>query len=290
MLKKIVSIKNVGRFKKHDAVGDVELKRYNLIFAENGRGKTTLCAILRSLQTGDAAHVLGRTTLGSNDAPEIRILSDAGMLNFTSGAWNQAMPELAIFDSTFVSENVFSGDYVDLDHKRSLYRVIIGKEGVELAKKIDDCDTASRDKASEISAKAASIQLEIPKGVTVETFLSLDNDADVDQKIIAKEKELEAVKRADQIKTRTALSAISMPVIPAGFSHLLAKTIDDIDADIEQRVADQIQAHAMHARGETWLLEGLGYVRDDKCPFCSQNLGTGGAFAGRIQNLLQPGL
>ncbi len=28
---------------------------YNLIFAENGRRKTTLCAILRSLQSGDPA-------------------------------------------------------------------------------------------------------------------------------------------------------------------------------------------------------------------------------------------
>ena len=41
MLKKIVTIKNVGRFKNYGAVADVELKKYNLVFAENGRGKTT---------------------------------------------------------------------------------------------------------------------------------------------------------------------------------------------------------------------------------------------------------
>lgn len=59
MLRKIISIKNVGRFLGYGAAGDVELKRHNLVFAENGRGKTTLCAILRSLQTGDATHVRG---------------------------------------------------------------------------------------------------------------------------------------------------------------------------------------------------------------------------------------
>ena len=67
MLKKFVTIKNVGRFRNFKAVGDVELKRHSLFHAENGRGKTTLCAILRSLQSGVAAHVIGRTTLGSTD-------------------------------------------------------------------------------------------------------------------------------------------------------------------------------------------------------------------------------
>ena len=68
MLRKIISIKNVGRFLNYSASGDIELKRYNLIFAENGRGKTTLCAVLRSLQSGDPTHVLGRTTLGTGNA------------------------------------------------------------------------------------------------------------------------------------------------------------------------------------------------------------------------------
>lgn len=107
MLKKIVSIKNVGRFKNYGAVGDVELKRHNLLFAENGRGKTTLCAILRSLQSGVGAHIIGRTTLGSTDAPETRLLSDGPTLVFVNGAWNSTVPDITIFDATFISENVF---------------------------------------------------------------------------------------------------------------------------------------------------------------------------------------
>ena len=62
MLKKFVTIKNVSRFKNFSARGDIELKRLSLLFAENGRGKTTLCAVLRSLQSGVGAHVIGRTT------------------------------------------------------------------------------------------------------------------------------------------------------------------------------------------------------------------------------------
>ena len=153
MLKKFVTIKNVGRFKNFNAIGDVELKRHSLLFAENGRGKTTICTILRSLQSGVGAHVIGRTTLGSTDTPEIKILSDDSTLIFNDGAWNSTLPDIAIFDSTFVSENVFSGDLVGISHKRNLYRVIVGRDGVTLAKKIESLDDTSRTKAAEIRKK-----------------------------------------------------------------------------------------------------------------------------------------
>ncbi len=75
-LGKIVSIKNVGRFFDSAAAGDVAFRRYNLIFAENGRGKTTLCAILRSLQSGEPAYIIGRHTLRSPDPPQVQLLLD----------------------------------------------------------------------------------------------------------------------------------------------------------------------------------------------------------------------
>src|SRR2546430_8676075 len=71
MLKKIINIKNLARFENYCATGNVELKRYTLMFAENGRGKTTLCALLRSLQAGEPAIVQGRATLGGSGAPEV---------------------------------------------------------------------------------------------------------------------------------------------------------------------------------------------------------------------------
>jgi wobble nucleotide-excising tRNase len=71
MVTKFVAIRNVGRFENYGAGGDVQLRRYNLFFAPNGRGKTTLCAILRSLQTGQSEFILGRRTLGSAGLPEV---------------------------------------------------------------------------------------------------------------------------------------------------------------------------------------------------------------------------
>ncbi len=273
MLRKIISIKNVGRFLNYSASEDVELRRYTLIFAENGRGKTTLCSVLRSLQSGEPDHVLGRTTLGTGNAPDIKVLLDSGTVTFSKGAWSATVPDLAIFDSTFVSENVYSGDTVSLDHKRNLYRVIVGKQGVDLARQIDDLDEASRAKSTDIRERLAAVQALVPQGLAVEAFLALQEDPGIDAKIAEKERELQAVKEADQIKNRAALSELALPAFPAGFETLLGKTIEGIAADAERRVAAQIKAHAMHDRGETWLSEGLGYIHDNACPFCGQALG-----------------
>lgn len=253
MLRKIISIKNVGRFLNCSASGDVELKRYNLVFAENGRGKTTLCAVLRSLQSGEPAHVLGRTTLGTGDAPEIKVLLGGGAATFSNGAWSATVPELAIFDSTFVSENVYSSDAVDLDHRRNLYRVIVGKQGVDLARQIDNLDAASRAKSAGIRERLTAVQPLVPQGLAVEAFLTLQEDPAIDPKIAEKERELQAVREADQIKNHAALSELALPVFPVGFETLLGKTIEGIAADAERRVAGQIKAHGMHDRGETWL-------------------------------------
>ena len=73
-LKKFLSIQNVGRFHNASAAGDVEFRKFTLIYGENGRGKTTICAILRSLQSGDGGHIVGRQTLGTVAAAGVKVL------------------------------------------------------------------------------------------------------------------------------------------------------------------------------------------------------------------------
>ncbi len=150
MLERIVSIKNVGRFQNCAAVGDVTFRRFTLGFAENGRGKTTLCAILRSLSTNTPALIVGRKTLGSMEEPEVELRLDIGTVTFQNGAWNTTFPDIAIFDGVYVSENVFAGDVVDTAHRRNLYRIIIGAPGVMLAKHLNDLDERIKGKTAEI--------------------------------------------------------------------------------------------------------------------------------------------
>ena len=158
MLRKFVSIKNVGRFRNSAATGNPELARYTLIVGANGFGKTTLCAVLRSLQSGDPAHIVGRTTLGIESAPTVELLLPAGLARFDGAAWSALYPALAIFDGVFVAENVHSGEVVEINHRRNLYRVIIGEEGIRLAEEDTRLATQSREKTREIKAVERAIQ------------------------------------------------------------------------------------------------------------------------------------
>jgi wobble nucleotide-excising tRNase len=108
--------------------------------------------------------------------------------------------------------------------------------------------------------------------MTVEAFIALSEDAKIDAKIAEKEQELEAARRAAQLQQRAGLTAVTVPVFPAAFAQLLAKTFADISTDAERRVAEHVARHQMQARGETWLAEGLRYIAGEECPFCGQGL------------------
>lgn len=271
MLQKIVAIKSIGRFRDCKAAGDVTLRRMTLVFSENGRGKTTLCAILRSLFTNTPALVMGRRTLGSPDAPEAHFLfADNNNVNFRNGAWTAPYPDIAVFDGTYVSENVFAGDYVDTAHRRNLYRVIIGAQGVALAARVTEVDALVRAKNEEIRQGRTGLQRHLAVGMSVENFIALPEDPTIDEKIAGREQELQAAQEAAQLQQRPGLTELALPQFDPAFAQLLAKTLPGIAANAEAQVKQHIAAHRMEARGEPWLAEGLGYV-SDSCPFCGQD-------------------
>ena len=273
MLQRIISIKNVGRFKSCAAAGDVTFRRYTLVFAENGRGKTTLCAILRSLFTNGPGLVIGRRTLGTVEPPEIQLLTTNGNIAFRNATWSAAYPNIAVFDGTYVSENVFAGDVVHADHRRNLYLVIIGAQGVTLAARVTELEEQIRGKNTEIRDTRTQLQRHMPSSMTAEEFIALPDDPGIDEKIVDEEQELQGAQRAAQLQQRPGLSPLTVPAFPAAFAQLLAKTFGNVAADAEQRIAAHVARHPMQEKGEIWLTEGLSYIAHEECPFCGQGLG-----------------
>jgi wobble nucleotide-excising tRNase len=53
VLNRLQLLRNIGQFDSVPTGAQIPLLRNVLIYAENGRGKTTLTAILRSLKSGD---------------------------------------------------------------------------------------------------------------------------------------------------------------------------------------------------------------------------------------------
>lgn len=270
MLKKIISIRNVGKFADYQYEGDLELRKLNIIYADNGQGKTTLATILRSLKLGEGSLIEGRRTLGTSGEPEVNLLLDDSTLAFKDGKWETDLPDLEIFDSTFIAENVYSGGYVGHEHKRDLYRFVIGAKGVSLRKKVDHLDGKNRAKATKIGEKENEIKTYISDSVKVSDFLELLRPPQ--GAITEKEKEIRALETAEEIAEKSALDRISLPSIPwIELEELLVKSITSISKEAEQRVREHV-ACCMDKDGESWIESGLDYIKDSSCPFCGQSL------------------
>ena len=107
--------------------------------------------------------------------------------------------------------------------------------------------------------------------MSLDELLQLPEEQGLDDKIAGMRKELESPTGGCDGRETEAV-ALMRPALPEGFAGLLASTVEGVAEDAEKRLNVQIQAHAMHVRGQAWLSEGLSYVRQDKCPFCAQDL------------------
>ncbi len=270
-LRKITKIQNVGKFHKGGISGG-EYDKYTLFYAGNGRGKTTLCAILRSLKTGSATIITDRQTLGEAAAPEVQLLMDTGVVQFAGGKWNAAGDALHIFDSAFITENVHAGEAVNTDHRRSLYRIIVGTKGVQLAEEVDTLDAKVTDITAKITAEKKVIQQHVPPGLTVEQFLALVEDVDIDKKIAAQDVKIKAADQSADIAKRGLLTGPSIPAIPAGLVPLLEKTIAGISADAATKLDEQLAKHKFEEGGEAWVSQGLQHLHGESCPFCAASI------------------
>lgn len=276
MLEKIVGIKNIGCFRNYAARGDVSFCKLTLIHAENGRGKTTFCAILRSLQSGQTEFISERKTLSVTEPVIIHLRLNGADHKFDNDTWTLTYPDVVIFDPVFINENVYSGDYVEHEHKKNLYRIIVGTHGVKLAKQIEDIDKQIREVNNDLRDKKEAISKYVPSGVAFETYLQWQAVEDITVQIQQKSEELfkrqQAVTRSTEIQSREMFSELSLPSCPSDFITILAKGLADIESEAETKVRQQIAEHKMNQQGEDWLSQGLSYLTNDHCPFCGQDV------------------
>jgi wobble nucleotide-excising tRNase len=276
VLNRLQLFRNVGLFDNYYSSGSLGLAPLTLIYAENGRGKTTLSAILRSLATGAALHIIERQRLGSENPPHIVIDCDGGPppAIFLNGVWNRSVPNMAIFDDAFVDENICSGLVIESEHRQRLHEFILGARGVSLnvalQQAVEDVETQNRN----LRAKADLIPEAERSGIPLDDFCALPQRMDIDEAIQEAERNLAAAKEQQSIRTAEGFDSFLLPEIRA----------DDIDAVLATELAtldatavDQVQAHlaVIGEDGEAWVASGMERAASHalvSCPFCAQNL------------------
>jgi wobble nucleotide-excising tRNase len=280
MLERLKLLRNIGMFDSVSAAANIPLAKLTLVFAENGRGKTTLAAILRSLATGDPLPIIERRRLAAQHPPQV-VLDHTGeptSVIFENGAWNRSIADIAVFDDVFVDENVCSGLSVETGHRQRLHGLILGSEGVELNRELQQLVKRIEDHNSELRIRAAAIPTSERGSLTVDEFCALGVNEGIDTAIAAAERKMNSMREREKIKDASPIPALVLPPfdLPA-IEQVLTRDLSSLDKDAANRVAAHIQE--LGDRSELWIAEGMKYVQGStedakaaKCPFCAQDL------------------
>ena len=276
MIEYIKLLRNVGTFDSDSGSASHRLKRMTLIYGDNGRGKTTLAAVLRSLATGNEQPIVERWRLGSVNPPHV-VLDCHGQpssLMFRNGAWNETMPELKIFDDVFVDENVYSGLAVEAQHRQNLHELILGDQGVQLNHRLQDLVSHVSQHNTALEEKAKAIPQQERGDLSVDEFCTLPKLSDIDDRIEETSRKLTAARNQEEVRTSPLFKTIELPEFDTeAIKQALLTDLPDLDKAAEAKVQAHLQAFGEGS--ETWVEEGFRHGLAGEggiCPFCGQSL------------------
>lgn len=280
MLKRIQKIQNIGRFADCQAAG-CEFAKETIVFGFNTQGKSTLTAIIRSIQTGNNNILIGRKTFGATSGKNVEIDFEEGGTNdkyvFQNRAWNKANPNILIFDSKFIAENVFDGENITFDQQKNLNTVIIGKKGQDLNNEIIALQKQSDDFANQKGEKTREFTRHFPS-YDFEKFKALPEDASIDDKIKDKDKEIKFEREKEDIKKAIKSHIQSVSGFRFSIRETLVKTLDVKQEEIESHIKSHFSTEES---AQNFLSEGLDFLKEKPadgtprtCIFCGQELGA----------------
>lgn len=279
MINNLQLIRNVGRFDSVNAAANIALGRLTLIYAENGRGKTTLAAILRSLATGDAIPIVERRRLAAQHPPHVIIGCAGGppAAMFQNGVWNRTLANMVVFDDVFIDQNVYSGLVVGADHRQNLHELILGAQGIALNQQLQNLIAQIEVHNRNLRQRESAIPLTERGGLTVDQFCALPPNANVAAEIEAAERDLAAARAQDTVCNTPGFEMLSFPAFDLQAIEAVLQTgVPELDSAAAARVQEHLATLGHNA--EEWIGEGMRRQSErspqvaDECVFCAQNL------------------
>jgi len=271
MLERISDIQGIGLF--HQANGKpYTCQKATLVYADNGRGKSTLASIFRSATTGNASLISAYKTVDGTLPPKVILQFGSGhKVSFENGTWSEQRPELLVFDADFIERNVHSGGVVNTDHRKNLLEFALGEAAV-IARAAVDKATTDWKAATDIVQGIVNQLSGYHQGLSLTQFEQLPQVSDIDVEIAVLQKRLAAASNVAAIQAKPVPKAIVEPSFDIDdLFDGLAFSLKDIHADAEKTVKQHI-AKLGGKEAEGWLSQGLQFISDSTCPLCDQDI------------------
>jgi len=192
---------------------------------------------------------------------------------FQNNAWNRTLPNMVVFDDTFVNENVYSGLVVGSEQRQNLHELILGARAVTLNQRLQQLVERIEVHNRELRRIEGAIP-GVPDGMSVDEFCALPARTDIDEVILKTEQSLAAAREQHAVR-----NAERFPLIRPlpGFDiteidQLLREDLPALDTAAAARMHEHMAT--LGSSGETWIAEGMARVpaSSPNCPFCVQNL------------------
>jgi len=276
MIQKVLKIKGVGKFVDFACGGDTQFRKTNIIYGENSKGKTTLTSIIRSLKDEENCIIPAKKTIGSTEMQEIEILveGDSHPIKYTDNKWTKLIPNIEVFDSHFINTNVYSGMTIDSDHKKHLHNFVLGAQGVLLSNEISEIKRKIEESNVKVRLSKSQIQGLVEGLYSIDDYVKLTRAASLEKEAEEIKKKIEIVKANKTIQEQENIEAVrpfELGVDINRIGNVLQKTISSIQTTYIQKV-DSHKKHLAFSSAEEWIQQGLTAIKDDKCPFCTQQL------------------
>lgn len=269
MLDRVEEIQGIGLL--HAANGKpYPWKKATLIYADNGRGKSTLATVLRSVSLGDGSLIVQRKTIDGTLPPKAILQFNSGhKVTFAGNAWSEKRPEVLVFDADFVERNVHSGGAVSTGHRKNLLEFALGEVAVAARAAVDKA-TSEAKTASE-AVQGIEVQLiGYHAGLTLAQFEKLAKVSDPDAQVAALQKRIVAAGNVAAIIAKVVPAAGALPTFDMpGLFEGLAISLENVHAAAEQVVKQHILKLGSK-NAESWLNQGQQFGDDEECPYCGQ--------------------
>lgn len=272
MLEKIIRVDNVGVFKA-GIPSAVTLKKVNVVYADNARGKSTLSSLLRACGSGDVQALQARKTIGAtgNQAVQLRFIGAGGgsTITFDGNTWSAPAGNLHVFNQEFVERNVYAGASVTPDQRASMLELALGADAVLQREEFQRQSDAQRAATQRVTAEETALR-GYHQGAQLDAFIALTPIADGPQRLAEFDKQLNEARSVQRILGMQGFRSLTSPAYNFDAIRAIAQShFERIQDDAEQVVRKHFDSH-LGSDTERWANEGLRHKPDENCPFCGQ--------------------